>query len=385
MMRITVKPLFHRGSECIAFYFDYIPELISAVRKLGKVRFSATHKCWYMALNLNAYNEWKQGLNENIELDESAFDRYLQHRNAMLVHDQQVVRKQTFSLIDNAELCDENLEALKAMRNILVMRGYSANTIRVYCQEFSAFIRLLGRRSVNSLEKKHILSYLLWLLEKRGYSEQHTHSAINAIKFYFEKVMLRPPEFYDYPRPKKPLTLPTILAQEEFIKIVQQIENKKHRAMILTSYSAGLRVSEVVSLKVTDIDSARMTIHIRHAKGKKDRMVPLSRKLLEVLREYAREFRPREYLFEGQNGGEYSPRSLQLILQKAKKAAGIHKRGSIHSLRHSYATHLLESGTDLRYIQELLGHNNISTTLRYTHVSLKDIGRIESPLDKLDW
>jgi site-specific recombinase XerD len=155
--------------------------------------------------------------------------------------------------------------------------------------------------------------------------------------------------------------------------------------MIMTGYAGGLRVSEIIHLKITDIDSKRMTIHIRCAKGKKDRMVPLSKKLLTQLREYFTEYKPREFLFEGKAGGQYSIRSAQQVLQDAKKAAGITKGGSMHSLRHSYATHLLESGTDIRYIQSLLGHNTIKTTMRYTHVSNKVIGNIQSPLDKLDW
>ena len=167
--------------------------------------------------------------------------------------------------------------------------------------------------------------------------------------------------------------------------LLQKMTNLKHRTMIMTGYAAGLRVSEIVRLTIGDIDSKRMTIHIRGAKGKKDRIVPLSKKLLETLRNYYRQYRPINYLFEGQYGGAYSTRSAQSILMEAKQKAGIHKKGSIHSLRHSYATHLMESGTDIRIIQELLGHNTIKTTMLYTHVSKKDITRIESPLDKLNW
>jgi len=153
----------------------------------------------------------------------------------------------------------------------------------------------------------------------------------------------------------------------------------------MIAYSAGLRVSEIVKLRITDIDSKRMMIHLRAAKGKKDRMVTLSKKILAVLREYFLLYKPRIYLFEGQNGGEYSVRSVQKIVQDAKIRAGITKKGGVHSLRHSYATHLLEAGTDIRIIQELLGHNSIKTTMLYTHVANKIMSKIESPLDKLDW
>jgi len=197
--------------------------------------------------------------------------------------------------------------------------------------------------------------------------------------------MKREREFYDLPRPKKPFKLPSVLAEEEVISLVQKIENIKHRAIILAGYSAGMRVSEIINLKVNDIDSKRMMIHIKAAKGKKDRMVPLSKRLLETLRDYYRKYKPKEYLFEGQTGESYSSRSIQLILSAAKLKAKVKKKGSTHMLRHSYATHLLESGTDIRIIQELLGHNSIKTTMRYTHVSRKSLDKVGSPLDKLKW
>jgi site-specific recombinase XerD len=190
-------------------------------------------------------------------------------------------------------------------------------------------------------------------------------------------------EFYDLPRPRKPLRLPTILAEEEIRDLLQRTSNLKHKTILMTAYSAGLRVSELVKLKIIDIDSKRMLIHIREAKGGKDRMVPLSWVLLQKLREYFTFYKPKEYLFEGDEGGIYGTRTAQKVLHQAKKRAGIRKKGSVHSLRHSYATHLLEGGTDIRFIQELLGHNNIKTTLRYTQVSKRSLAAIQSPLDRL--
>ena len=222
-------------------------------------------------------------------------------------------------------------------------------------------------------------------MKTKNYSETHVHTAVNAIKFFFEKIEKREQEFYDLPRPKKPVLLPDILAAEEMIALIQQTDNLKHKALLMTSYSAGLRVSELVSLKLSDIDSKRMMIHIRQGKGKKDRYVPLSIKLLEVLRAYFKEYKPKEYLFEGEKGEAYSTRSAQHALAAAKAKARIGKKGSLHLLRHSYATHLLEAGIDIRYIQEFLGHSNIKTTLRYTHVTENKITTIQSPLDRLNW
>jgi integrase/recombinase XerD len=185
-------------------------------------------------------------------------------------------------------------------------------------------------------------------------------------------------------RPKREKKLPNVLSKEEIKKILEMPMNIKHRTMLSLIYSCGLRCGELLKMKPKDIDSKRMLVMIRLAKGKKDRIVPLSEKVLQLLREYYKRYRPKEWLFEGQKVGEaYSERSLQLVLKHAIEKAGIKKPVSLHWLRHSYATHLLESGTDLRYIQELLGHKSSKTTEIYTHVSTKSIQNIRSPFDDL--
>ncbi len=207
---------------------------------------------------------------------------------------------------------------------------------------------------------------------------------MNALKFYYEQVLNKEKFFWEVPRPKKRLILPKVISEEKILKGLLSIENLKHRALLFTAYSAGLRVSEVVSLMVTDIDSDRMQIRIENAKGKKDRMVTLAKATLQILRDYFIEYKPTKYLFEGQHQHEHlATRTAQKIFQQAYKSLQLPASISFHSLRHSYATHLLENGTDIKYIQELLGHNDIKTTLRYTHVSKKELGRIESPLDKI--
>ena len=168
--------------------------------------------------------------------------------------------------------------------------------------------------------------------------------------------------FLDVPRPKKPLRLPPLLAEVEIVTLVKRTENLKHRALLMTAYGSGLRVSEVVNLKLHPIDSKRMMIFVARGKGKKGRLVPLSKMLLDTLRAYIREFKPMVYLFEGEKGGAYSTRAAQAVLKEAKERAGIYKKGSIHSLRHSYATQLSEGGTDIRYIERFLGHNNLKCT-----------------------
>lgn len=180
---------------------------------------------------------------------------------------------------------------------------------------------------------------------------------------------------------KKPNSLPNVLTTEEIKRIINTIINIKHRAIISTTYSCGLRISEVVNLKLKDIDSSAMTVKIVSAKGKNDRLVMLSEKLLFVLREYYAKCKPKEYLFEGQNGEKYSPRSIQQIFNNAVKKVGIKKKVTVHTLRHSFASHLLDNGTDIRFIQELLGHKHLSTTQIYTHINPVSVKKIKSPFD----
>jgi site-specific recombinase XerD len=192
--------------------------------------------------------------------------------------------------------------------------------------------------------------------------------------------------FLEIPRPKKPQQLPKLLNEIEIKRLFNALNNKKHKAMLFTTYSAGLRVSEVVDLKLEHIDSQRMQIFVESGKGKKDRYVNLSPVLLDILRQYVKMYdpAPRVYLFESeQTGKPYPIRTVQQIFYNAKKLAGIKKDVGVHSLRHSFATHLLDKGTDIRYIKDLLGHFNIRTTERYLHVSKQQLVNIVSPFDDL--
>ena len=235
-----------------------------------------------------------------------------------------------------------------------------------------------------SLTKEEIQAYQRYLVEDRKVSTSYQNQAINAIKFYFEKVLKQQRETYYIERPRKERYLPVVLSEEEVKKIISSISNLKHRCMIMTAYSAGLRVGELLDLKLGDVDSNRMLIRINQGKGKKDRVTLLSVKLLELLRQYYKQYRPHNYLFEGAAGGRYSERSIQNVLQRAARKTGILKHVTMHTLRHSFATHLLENTTDLRYIQELLGHSSPKTTQIYTHITTRGFGQLRSPLDNLE-
>ena len=387
MQTITIKPIFHRGSEQAAIIFKHEKQINDEVKKIKGVRWSQTHHCWYTPLTKedcrNAFNTLKAFG----KIDETELKAYLEKRKTVVAIKKTSGQTPGMSPKSMAAyaISIENLAQLDIFVKTLQLKAYSTNTIRLYKDELIVLMRLLGTRPIQFLKTEHIKSYLLWLLQKKKCSEHKVHTTLNALKFYFEQVLNNPKIFIEIPRPKKPIQLPTVHSEAEVKKILLAKENLKHKTMLMAGYSAGLRISEIVKLKIKDIDSARMVINVRQAKGKKDRQVPLSAVLLEHLRKYYKQFQPKEYLFEGANGGPYSVRSLQQVFQSAKKTANNKKTGGIHSLRHSYATHLLEQGTDLRLIQELLGHNSIQTTVRYTHVSTKDIKKIQSPLDKLDW
>ena len=227
-------------------------------------------------------------------------------------------------------------------------------------------------------------NYLRYLVMERKVSASYQNQAINAIKFYYERVLGGNRKFYFVERPLKEKTLPIVLNEAEVKSILNHTHNIKHKAILMVAYSAGLRVSEIVNLKIADIDSGRMQIRISSAKGNKDRYTLLSDKTLGVLRTYFKAYKPKEWLFEGAARQQYSVRSVQKILKVSARAAGIQKAISIHTLRHSFATHLLEHGTDIRYIQGLLGHGNVKTTEIYTHISNQAMSQIKSPLDHFD-
>lgn len=247
------------------------------------------------------------------------------------------------------------------------------------------FFQVLGKIPASSLTTDDVKRWLVKCLNS-GLTENTMHSRINALKFYYEQVLGREKFFLDIPRPKKHQQLPKVLGEKEISLLFNALPNKKHKAILFTAYSAGLRVSEVVNIKLQDIDSDRMQLLIEKAKGKKDRYVTLSPVLLDILRSYIQVYQPRPtvYLFEGEvPGTPYSARAAQKIFQMARNKAGIKKDVSFHSLRHSFATHILEKGIDIRYIKDILGHFSIKTTERYLHVRRDQLINIISPLDDI--
>jgi len=265
----------------------------------------------------------------------------------------------------------------------LERRCYSKSTVKTYCSYFADYQRHFQNRKLEMMEPDEINAYLLELIRERNISVSQQNQRINAIKFYYEKVLGRKKQYYTIERPRKERKLPKVLSKAQIKMILKQCPNLKHRMILSLIYSGGLRRSEVLNLKVTDIESDRGLLRLEGAKGNKDRYTLLSKKILSDLREYYRKYKPDEYLFEGQQRGRYSATSVAIILRRAAEQAGINQRVTPHMLRHSFATHLLEQGTDLRYIQELLGHASSRTTEIYTHVSYQGVQKIKNPIDDI--
>lgn len=273
--------------------------------------------------------------------------------------------------------------ALALMREELLLKNYSSHTLKTYVHMFRRFLEYIKPLPLHKVTKAHIIKYHLWLVTDCKVSASYQNQSINAIKFYLEKVLLYPAAMYELPRPKKQKTLPMVLSVEEVSNLVAATRNTKHKAILSLIYGAGLRISECIQMQIVDIDSANMRIWVRNGKGKKDRITLLSQDLLILLRDYYKVYRPKRWLFEGPTRQQYSTSSIRQVFNRAKIKARINSKATVHTLRHSFATHLLENGVNLRYIQQLLGHSSSKTTEIYTHVCTTHLTNIKSPFDLL--
>ena len=260
---------------------------------------------------------------------------------------------------------------------------YSNSTISTYLSFVKKFFAITKLRP-DQITKEIIENYNYQHFIQGGKSYATQNQWINAIKLYLKVNKLTTGNLEDIERPRKQRKLPNVLSKEEVQAIFYNTPNLKHRALLMLVYGAGLRIGEALNLKLQDIRSNESLIYIRGGKGKKDRRVPLSMKLLDILRAYYKTYRPSIHVFEGPDGGRYSNSSASQVLYRSAKRAGITSKVTLHTLRHSYATHLTNKGVNIQYLQEILGHNSPKTTMLYTHLSGKDISNIRSPLDDMD-
>ncbi len=346
-----------RNEKRIALMFDYDEEIIALVKQIKGRKWSSSNKFWHIPFTENFLENLNNRFHGTLEFRE-------------------IKPKNIKKPIKN-QFPPEYIETLK-------LRNYSAPTIKTYRLHFQRFLKYYSDTKLKHITHEQIRQYLLYLVEVKKYSTSAQNQAINSIKFYYEKVLGNPIEKYYVPRPRKEKKLPEVLSEEEVTRILKQIKNLKHKCIIYLIYSAGLRLTEVVHLRIADIHSDRKQIFIRSAKGNKDRYGILSDTVIDLLRKYYKKYKPQYWLFEGKPGEQFSRRAIQKFFKTAVLKSKINKPATIHTLRHSFATHLLEHGTDLRYIQELLGHKSSKTTEIYTHVSRTARNKIKSPLDNLE-
>ncbi|MBA7697731.1 Tyrosine recombinase XerC [subsurface metagenome] len=353
-MRAIIIKINSRESGKIAVTMPYNPTYIKKIKDIKGHRWNPKEKCWVFP---ESYDVLKNLLN--------------------------IFRGESVWVNPSLRQGKEYMPLFEDLRKEMVSRKYSPKTIKAYIHYNKDFLEFTGKR-IKDITEGVVKDYLFHLVEEKKVATSTLNSAINALKFYYGTI-LKKDFLYEIKRPKKDKKLPVILSKEEIARILFSIENIKHKAILMLVYSAGLRVSEVVKLRPEDIDSKRRLIFIRGAKGRKDRYSILSDVVLDTLRQYYKEYLPKRWLFAGGNKEKHiTIRTTQRTFDNACSKANIRKKVGIHSLRHSFATHLLESGVDLRYIQELLGHKSSKTTEIYTHVSNKSLSTITSPLDNLN-
>ena len=347
-MTWAAKLIKHNSENRIAVYFEKNQDLIARIKQVEGARWSQQKTVWHLP-----------------DTEENRL---------------------RFNIAPPANLVpsSEGITQIEKFKQWMCSKRYSESTITTYSEALKSFLIFYREKPISEITNDDVIIYNNDYILKNNLSASYQNQIVNAIKLYFMTVRATKIEVDKIHRPKRAKLLPNVLSKEEIKLILNAHSNIKHKMMLSLIYSCGLRCGELLALQPVHIDSMRNIVLLKNSKGKKDRIVPLSPKILEMLREYYKVFKPTTYLFEGQiKGKPYDDRSLQQGLKQAIQKSGIRKPVTLHWLRHSYATHLLESGTDLRYIQELLGHNSSKTTEIYTHVSTKSIQQIKSPFDDL--
>lgn len=376
---IRLEHLVHNGQRCIAMAFPYDQVLIAAAKVAGG-RWSGSHKRWYTPnapAHLRAIFQAFKGV---AWVDSTPlFDKAPPATLPAKAPAQKSAPQKAPPPLNAVQQA-----ALAAMQRKLEIARYSPRTIRVYLNATKQLFMRFAEKHPNDIRTEDIETFQHELATERKASNSYLNQIVNAVRYYYKDVLGDARRVTFIERPRKETKLPLVLSKAEVASILKAPDNLKHRAMLALAYSGGLRVSEVLALRPEDVLFDRGLVRIRGAKGNKDRTTLLGRSTAELLRNYMEHYRPTEHLFAGQNGGPYSARSLQKVLEQALHRTGIAKRATMHTLRHSFATHLLEQGTDLRYIQALLGHASSKTTEIYTHVSTRYLQGIINPMDALD-
>ncbi|MBT3303202.1 MAG: tyrosine-type recombinase/integrase [Bacteroidetes bacterium] len=371
---ILLVPYKEEGERKVLLKYKYNRAIDNILKYDSLCCWDNNLHCFYIAAKISVLKRFINKHSPKVAI-------YLHHQlKIMDIEIRKTLMEQNYLKNNNFKSCP--LEYLKKMD----LENKSPNTIKIYHYFLIRFINTFQANSleqINEFEVQRINDYHFYLKQEKRYSAKTLNQSVNAIKYYYRYVLERDMNFENISRGKKSHDLPKFYSVEELTLIYNTLENIKHKALLMVIYSAGLRISEALNLKVSDILSDRKQLFVKGGKGKVDRFTILSDKVLLLLTRYIEEYKPTDYLFEGQFGGKYSASSARNVLDKAIEKAGVTKKGSLHSLRHSFATHLLESGVDVRYVQALLGHRSIKTTEIYTHVTNTHLMTIKSPLDAL--
>jgi integrase/recombinase XerD len=379
---IKLNPSVHHEKEVIQLVFERNTELQNELRAKTSMRWSQTMNCWYLPYSEKVKNELFEICRGKAWINYEALNPLVKRVTAA---NKEVLSSPSAKPVENlANLTEEAEKKIMELKNWMRSKRYSESTIGTYTDALKTFLRFCANKTISEIGNDDVIRFNNDYILKHQFSASYQNQVVNAIKLFFnitQSIKIDPALVH---RPKRAKVLPNVLSKEEVKAILNAHNNIKHKAMLSLIYSCGLRCGELLKLKPEHVDSKRGVLVIKQSKGRKDRIAPLSQRIIDMLREYHTACKPEKYLFEGQKTGEpYDVRSLQQVLKQGLEKAKINKPVSLHWLRHSYATHLLENGTDLRYIQEILGHSSSKTTEIYTHVSTKNIQKITSPFDYL--
>ncbi|MEL0457298.1 site-specific integrase [Flavobacteriaceae bacterium SZ-1-7] len=367
--KVVLRPKFHKNANQILIQFDYNDVLIKQVRAIPGATWSQSLKSWYVKNNPS-----------NLKLIFSVFKNHA-HVNSKPLFEKPAEQPKTFPVKRVRQLSAENKNLLNHFYKYLKGKRYSDSTVKTYSFFMADFIDFYNNRELNTLSNKDVELFIEKVFIDRKYAISTQRQFISAVKLFivfYPNTQIRNLELM---RPRKSKILPNVISQEDIINLLRCTKNLKHRAILALLYSSGLRISEVLNLRIEHFLINRKQLVVKNAKGRKDRYVTLAESFLPLLFNYLNTYTPKVYFIEGRNGTPYTASSIRKFLVQSCKAAGIKAHVTPHTLRHSYATHLLENGVGIRHIQELLGHSKTETTMIYTHVTRKDLVNIKSPLD----
>ena len=377
MITVSLRPFWHQQTKCISIHFDNDNNISSYVQAFPDVNWNNTNKTFFIPHCRNAvsdlFNYFRQ---KGWYVDYSAL------KGSPKIPEKTNMSEQGSILKKLPPLLEGQKHQINQFRKWLEQKRFSNNTVNTYVEVTSLFLRYIGLKQIEGITTRSIEQFNYDFICSTRKSVSYQNQCISGIKHFIDFKGIEIDKI-DIKRPNKDKKLPNVLSKEEMKTLFEVTKNLKHKTLLSLVYSAGLRIGEALNLRQKDIDFQRGLIHIKTAKGRKDRYTLLSQGITPILKTYLNHYNPKHYLFEGRNGEQYTQVSARQVLKKSLVNARIQKYATLHTLRHSFATHLLESGTDIRYIQELLGHNSPKTTMIYTHVSTTNLKDIKNPFDSL--